>query len=72
MDAEYYGTGVKTDENGFIVRHDGSMADLFYRLNKYAVVVETTTSTPMNKAMLVNLTWIMEIINLINSKHISK
>jgi len=68
MDAEYYGTGVKTDNNGFIVRHDGCIADLFYRINKYSVTVETTTSTPIDKAMLVNLTWIIEIINLINSK----
>ena len=64
---------IKSNKNGFINRHDGSITDLLYRMGiNNSIAIETTGATPMNKAMLVNLNWIMEIINLINSKHISK
>lgn len=60
---------IKSNKNGFINRHDGSITDLFYRMGiKCSIAIETTGATPLNKAMLVNLTWIIEIINLINSK----
>lgn len=59
-------SSMKSDENGFIVRHDGSLTDLFYRLGaKYSVTVETTGATPIKKAYRVNLIWIFGIIDLI-------
>jgi len=70
---KYIGAGeespMKSDENGFIIRHDGSLTDLFYRLGaKYSVTVETTGATPINKACKVNLIWIFGIIDLIKIK----
>jgi len=57
---------MKSDENGFIVRHDGSLTDLFDRLGaKYSVTVETTGATPIKKACKVNLIWIFGILDLI-------
>lgn len=57
---------MKSDENGFIVRHDGSLTDLFHRLGaKYSVTVETTGATPIKKACKVNLIWIFGLIDLI-------
>jgi predicted deacylase len=57
---------MKSDENGFIVRHDGSLTDLFHRLGaKYSVTVETTGVTPIKKACRVNLVWIFGLIDLI-------
>lgn len=56
----------RTDYNGFIVRNDGTLADLFYRLGvEYSVVVETTGSTPLNKACRVNMIWIKGLVDLI-------
>jgi len=57
---------MKSDENGLIVRHDGSLTDLFYRLGaKYSVTVETIGVTPIKKACKVNLIWIFGILDLI-------
>jgi hypothetical protein len=57
---------LKTDKNGFIVRHDGSITDLLYRLGvKHSITIETTTTAPSNKAVSVNLTWILNIIDLV-------
>lgn len=58
-----------TDSSGFIVRHDGSLPDLFFRLGtKYCVTVETMGSTPMDKAIEVNLIWIFGMIDLAAKK----
>lgn len=59
-------TRLKTDENGFIIRHDGSITDLLYRLGtKQPITIETSTTTPLDKAVLVNLIWILNIIDLV-------
>ena len=59
----------RTDEDGSIVRYDGSITDLFYRLGTpYNVAVETTGATPLDLACKVNLLWIKGLINLIQ-KH---
>lgn len=59
---------MESDENGFIVRHDGSLSDLFYRLGaKYSVTVETTGATSIKKACKVNLIWLLGIIGLIKN-----
>lgn len=56
-----------SDENGSIVRHDGTLGDLLYRLGiPYNVTPETTGVTPLNVACMVNLLWIKGIINLIS------
>jgi len=63
--AGYDGDALKSDKNGFIVRHDGSWPDLMYRLGaKHCVTVETTGKTPINLACKVNLIWIFGIIDL--------
>lgn len=57
-----------SDNLGFIVRHDASISDLFFRLGvKHCVTVETTGVTPLNTACNVNLIWIRGIIDLISS-----
>ena len=59
-------TQQRTDEDGFFIRHDGSIADLFFRLGaKHAITVETMSDTPMPAAMLVNQIWISGIIRLL-------
>ena len=56
----------KSDENGFVIRHDGSLGDLFYRLGvENSVTVETTGVTTMKKAMEINMIWIKGVFNLI-------
>jgi hypothetical protein len=63
------GIALKSDKNGFIIRHDGTITDLLYRLGtKCSIAIETIGSTPLDKAMLVNLTWILNIIDLIKTK----
>lgn len=62
-----------TDNNGFIVRHDGSLPDLFYRLGApFCVTTETTGAMPLAKAMLINKIWIFGIIDLISEYKFSR
>lgn len=57
--------GVTSNASGFIVRHDGSFSDLFYRLGVlHNLTVETTGKTPLLTAERVNLLWIHEIMKL--------
>lgn len=61
------GEAVKSDERGFVVRHDCTLPDLLYRLGiKYCMTVETTGITPKDIADKVNLIWIYGIIDLIS------
>lgn len=56
----------KSDGQGFIARHDGSLDDLMYRLGvRYCVTVETTKATPPETAKKVNLIWIFGITDLL-------
>jgi len=58
-------SGMRTNREGFIVRHDGTLGDLLYRLGvKYSVTPETTGKTPLDKACLVNWLWIKGLIDL--------
>ena len=60
------GDGMKSDENGFIVRHDGTLPDLFWRLGaKYCVTAETTGATPLAKAIEVNMIWILGMMDML-------
>ncbi len=63
---------IKSDENASIVRYDGSLTDLTYRLGTpYNVAVETTGATPIDMACKVNLAWIYGFINLIKKHSVS-
>lgn len=54
-----------TDEDGFIVHHDGSVTDWYMRQGvPYTAALETTTRTPMRTSHAVNLLWIHGFIEL--------
>ncbi len=60
------GAAATSDDNGFIVRHDGTFTDLLYRLGaRHAIAPETTGATPLDLAVAVNLIWIRGLIDLI-------
>ncbi len=61
---------MKTNKDGFIVRHDGTLGDLLYRLGvTYSVTPETTGKTPLDKACQVNWLWIKGLIDLSAKKN---
>jgi hypothetical protein len=56
---------VRTDPDGLIELHDGSVTDyLFRRGVPFAAALETTTDTPLPVAHQVNLAWILGFIDL--------
>jgi len=56
----------KIDKDGFIMIHDGTITDMFYRLgSKFVVCAETNTTLPLEKVCQINLVWIQEMIKLI-------
>jgi predicted deacylase len=58
-------SGMRTNRQGFIVRHDGTLGDLLHRLGvKYTVTSETTGKTPLDRACMVNWLWIKGLIDL--------
>ena len=58
-------SGMRTDKEGFIVRHDGTLGDLLVRLGvRYPVTAETTGKTPIDTACRVNWLWIKGLIDL--------
>lgn len=58
-----------SDANGFVVRHDGSLTDLFFRLGAaHSIALETTGATPMADACAVNLLWIKGLIDLVTRR----
>ena len=60
------GGGILSDENGFIIRHDGTFSDFFYRRGaKYSVTTETSGAMLIETACLVNWSWIRGIIDLL-------
>ncbi|MGB5424858.1 MAG: succinylglutamate desuccinylase/aspartoacylase family protein [Desulfobacterales bacterium] len=64
--------GMRTNKEGFIVRHDGTLGDLLYRLGvKYSVTPETTGKTPLDRACLVNWLWIKGLIDLSAKKSVT-
>lgn len=59
-------SAMKTNKDGSIIRHDGVLPDLLYRIGvKYCVTVETSGTTHLNDAFKVNLIWIFGILDLI-------
>jgi predicted deacylase len=62
-------SGMRTDKEGFIVRHDGTLGDLLHRLGvRHAVTAETTGRTPLDTACRVNWLWIKGLIDLAAQK----
>ena len=62
-------SGMRTDREGFIVRHDGTFNELLYRLGvAYPVTAETTGKTPIDTACRVNWLWIKGLIDLAAKK----
>ncbi len=55
------------DKEGFIMIHDGTITDMFYRLgSSFSAVSETNVKTPLRKVLVINKIWIKELINLIS------
>jgi hypothetical protein len=55
-----------SDENGILVRSDGSLEDFFYRSGvPYIVAVETTKAVPPATAREINRIWIEGMIDLV-------
>lgn len=60
---------VKSDSQGFIIRHDGTLSDLMFRLGvEHSVVVETIGVAPTYIACKVNLIWIFGIVDLVKKE----
>jgi len=62
---------MQSDANGFIVRHDGTLPDLLYRIGEaqgrvvHVITPETTGATPLEIACEVNWIWIRGVIELV-------
>lgn len=57
--------GNRTDSDGLIEYHDGSVTDYFMRLGvPYTTALETTTRTPLEACHAINLIWIRGFIDL--------
>jgi predicted deacylase len=57
--------GLRSDENGFIWFHDGSVTDWMMRRGaRYCATVETTTQSPARACDAVNLVWVRGFIDL--------
>jgi predicted deacylase len=55
----------RTDPDGLIEYHDGSVTDYFMRLGvPYTTALETTTRTPLEACHAINLIWIRGFIDL--------
>lgn len=55
----------KSDGQGFVVRHDGTLPDLLFRLGVgHCITAETTRATPLETAKLVNILWIFGVAEL--------
>lgn len=63
-----YEEGEQSDENGIVLRYDGSLPDLLRRLgSRHNITPETTGGTDLKVAMEVNRLWTLGIINLVHS-----
>jgi hypothetical protein len=57
---------VRSDENGFIVRYDGTFSDFYQRIGvPHSIATETTGATPMEDACRVNWIWLTGVIDLV-------
>lgn len=61
-----YDTPCQSDNLGFIVRHDGSLLDVMYRMKVgHCITVETMGVTPLDIADKINMIWIKGLIDLV-------
>lgn len=52
-------------KDGFIILHDGTLGDMFYRLgSSFVVTAETNTKLKINKVSEINKIWIFSLIDL--------
>jgi hypothetical protein len=57
---------VRSDHDGFIVRHDGTFSDFYQRIGvPHSIATETTGATPMEDACRVNWIWLTGVIDLV-------
>jgi hypothetical protein len=57
---------VRSDEDGFIVRHDGTFSDFYQRIGvPHSIATETTGATPTEDACRVNWIWLTGVIDLV-------
>lgn len=55
----------RTDEDGLVESHDGSVTDLFFRRGtRYLAALETTTGTPLASCHEINRIWIRGFLEL--------
>ena len=60
------GAAMRSDDRGFIVRHDGSFSDFFQLVGAaHSIAPETAGSTSMAQAMQVNRIWLTGIVDLV-------
>jgi hypothetical protein len=64
-----YNSGRQThdviDQDGFMIQHDGTLTDLFYRLGvRHSVTVETNARAPLPKVMNIYWVWVKGAIDL--------
>lgn len=60
------GLAIKSDAQGFIVRHDGTVSDLMYRIGaEHSIAIETTGATEFRIAEQANLIWIFGITDIV-------
>jgi hypothetical protein len=61
-----YDTPCRSDDLGFIVRHDGSLLDVMHRMKVgHCITVETMGITPLKIADKINMIWIKGLIDLV-------
>jgi hypothetical protein len=61
------GQAMRSDDHGFIVRHDASFSDFFDRLGVgHSIATETSGATPMDQACLVNWIWLTGVMDLLS------
>ncbi|HEX6246311.1 MAG TPA: hypothetical protein VFZ64_00450 [Nocardioidaceae bacterium] len=62
-------TAMRSDDLGFIVRHDGTFSDFYQRMGvPHSIATETSGATPMADACLVNWIWLTGVIDLVSAE----
>ena len=63
---------ILSDHQWFVIRHEGSLTDLMWRLwVKHSLAVETTGKTPLSLAKKINRLWIKGLVLLLDKDKIS-
>ena len=59
---------VRSDQNGCIVFHDGTLSDLAHQIGvPHALTIEATGATELQTAIEINMTWIRGLCGLVSS-----